>query len=511
MPYKVNPTTGQLDYYEVAEGGGGGVATNLTFIPGVTSGTVTSDSGTDADIPLADSTNAGLFSAAEKTKLAGIAAGAEVNVNADWNATTGDALILNKPTIPAAQVNSDWNATSGLAEILNKPESLPSSYVEHSVKYGEALIKGQAAYVSGSDGTNMVVSKADYSSDATSSKTIGLIDGSGPLNFQGKILTEGLLTGTGDAPLDTSTATAGDPVWLGANGNLLFGLTNKPVAPLHMVFLGIVTRVHAVNGEIFVKVQNGFEIEELHNVLITNPANDEVIAFDLATGLWKNKTIAGGSVEKSGSILSTARSLPFRMGTNITTYRSASAVGSTVLSSSTWAGDTTTFYPISLKEGSPINALAFRVNTAASAGLGSANVEFGIYNSTTDAGGNLIPGTLEVAFGKVSTLTTGVKEVVLSTPHTLGSTVDNIYWIAYRNYSTNSVALNTYSTSDVLSSWIGISSSSASVKLGSFIATTLYSAPDGLPASLPSTGGVGFTQSATVAGFSQYQTVVGIR
>jgi hypothetical protein len=110
MPYKVNPTTGQLDYYEVAEGGGGGVATNLTFIPGVTSGTVTSDSGTDADIPLADSTNAGLFSAAEKTKLAGIAAGAEVNVNADWNATTGDALILNKPT------------------------SLPSSFVKHAVK-----------------------------------------------------------------------------------------------------------------------------------------------------------------------------------------------------------------------------------------------------------------------------------------------------------------------------------------------------------------------------------------
>ena len=56
-----------------------------------------------------------------KTKLDGIQDGAEVNVNADWNATSGDAQILNKPTIPAAQVNSDWNATSGVAEILNKP------------------------------------------------------------------------------------------------------------------------------------------------------------------------------------------------------------------------------------------------------------------------------------------------------------------------------------------------------------------------------------------------------
>lgn len=42
-------------------------------------------------------------------------------VNSDWNATSGVAEILNKPTIPAAQVNSDWNASSGVAEILNKP------------------------------------------------------------------------------------------------------------------------------------------------------------------------------------------------------------------------------------------------------------------------------------------------------------------------------------------------------------------------------------------------------
>lgn len=65
------------------------------------------------------------FTTAEQTKLAGIEAGAEVNVNADWNAVSGDAQILNKPSIPAAQVNSDWNAVSGVAEILNKP-TIPS-------------------------------------------------------------------------------------------------------------------------------------------------------------------------------------------------------------------------------------------------------------------------------------------------------------------------------------------------------------------------------------------------
>lgn len=57
----------------------------------------------------------------EKDKLGGIAAGAQVNVKADWNASSGDAQILNKPTIPAAQVQPDWNAASGMGAILNKP------------------------------------------------------------------------------------------------------------------------------------------------------------------------------------------------------------------------------------------------------------------------------------------------------------------------------------------------------------------------------------------------------
>lgn len=82
-------------------------------------------------------------------KVDGMEAGAQANVQSDWNQTTttaddyiknkptipdaqiqsdwnqtdtdSKAFIKNKPTIPAAQVNSDWNASSGIAEILNKP------------------------------------------------------------------------------------------------------------------------------------------------------------------------------------------------------------------------------------------------------------------------------------------------------------------------------------------------------------------------------------------------------
>jgi hypothetical protein len=246
-------------------GGGGGGATNLSYTASPTDGTVNSDTGTDATIPLATTTNAGLQSPTDKTKLDGIEAGAEVNVNADWNATSGDAQILNKPT------------------------SLPTANVKHSVKYAEAINKGQAVYVSGADGTNMLVSKADYSTESTSSKTLGLVTATGSANYQGEVITEGLLAG-----LDTSTATIGDAVWLGDDGNLIFwhygGSTTKPVAPNHLVFIGIVTRVNSNNGEIFVKPQNGFELEELHNVLIQSLVDKDVIYWDDATSLWKNGT-----------------------------------------------------------------------------------------------------------------------------------------------------------------------------------------------------------------------------
>jgi len=89
--------------------------TDLSYTAAPTEGTVESSTGTDATLPLANSTNAGLLSPSDKTKLDGIAAGAEVNVNADWNATSGDALILNKPTIPSGVTNLSYTtaASSG--------------------------------------------------------------------------------------------------------------------------------------------------------------------------------------------------------------------------------------------------------------------------------------------------------------------------------------------------------------------------------------------------------------
>jgi hypothetical protein len=166
-----------------------------------------------------------------------------------------------------------------------------TSVVKHIVKNdGTGLIlKGTPVYVTGSNGTNMLVGKASNISEATSSKTMGLMQtditttGSTQTGF---VITEGLLSG-----LNTAGRTAGEPIWLGPNGTLIYGLIDKPYAPAHLVFIGIVTKVSAGSGEVFVKVQNGFELKEIHDVdvITTTPVNGDVLGFD--GSLWVNKTI----------------------------------------------------------------------------------------------------------------------------------------------------------------------------------------------------------------------------
>jgi hypothetical protein len=213
----------------------------------------------------------------------------------------GDGTLANFPAIPAGGLPPGGTA----GQILTKVDAVDynatwqdnyadwTSVVKHIVKNnGVALItKGTPVYSTGSNGTNILVGKASNTSEATSSKTMGLMQSDITTTGgtqTGFVITEGLLGG-----LNTAGQTAGDPVWLGANGALIYGLINKPYAPAHLVFIGIVTKVSAGNGEIFVKVQNGFELEELHNIDLktTVPVNGHILGFNGT--LWVNKTIAG--------------------------------------------------------------------------------------------------------------------------------------------------------------------------------------------------------------------------
>jgi len=94
------------------------VATNLAN--GTVNGSgyeITSSTGNNVDISAATTSAWGMMTDEDKTKLDGIAAGAEVNVNADWNSGSGDSQILNKPTIPSGNQIIDWTASQGATDI----------------------------------------------------------------------------------------------------------------------------------------------------------------------------------------------------------------------------------------------------------------------------------------------------------------------------------------------------------------------------------------------------------
>lgn len=168
--------------------------------------------------------------------------------------------------------------------------------VKHLVKNntGTTMPKGSVVYVSGSDGTNMNVALADADTEPTSSKTMGILEAALTTGSHGYVITEGLLAG-----LDTSTATAGQSIWLSTiAGQFVYGA--PPAEPAHAVYLGVVTRVQSNNGEIFVKVQNGYELDELHGIAINSVADNNLLAYDDASSLWKNQTAAEAGLSVVG-------------------------------------------------------------------------------------------------------------------------------------------------------------------------------------------------------------------
>jgi hypothetical protein len=283
-------------------------------------GAVTSVNGDIGDVIVPTSDNN--FTNALKTKLDGISTGAEVNVNADWNATSGDAQILNKPSIPAAQVNSDWNSVSGVSQILNKP-TIPTQTSQltnngadgtnpfitaldiptagqagtlvREVKNmtGATLTKGTVVYISGANGNKPLVSKALATTDALSARTFGLLQSNISNNGVGYCIIIGDLTG-----LDTSAFTEGVQLYLSGVTAGTYTST-KTLAPTHLVYVGKVTRSHPTLGQIEVGIQNGYELEEIHDVAITSVADKQLLSYDLATDLWKNKSVTTADISDS--------------------------------------------------------------------------------------------------------------------------------------------------------------------------------------------------------------------
>jgi hypothetical protein len=161
---------------------------------------------------------------------------------------------------------------------------------------GDTIEAGDVVYVSGASGDRASVKLADNRADSTSSKTLGVATEQILPNDVGLVGTFGVV-----GKLNLSAFTAGDVVYLDSIPGKLTKV--KPQAPYHMVFVGIVERANAGNGLLFVNVQNGYELEELHNVRITSPVrNNAILAYDSVGRLWKDTTLnAIGGITGSGT------------------------------------------------------------------------------------------------------------------------------------------------------------------------------------------------------------------
>jgi hypothetical protein len=125
------------------------------------------------------------------------------------------------------------------------------------------ITKGQPVYAFGASGDRMSVKLANNTSEATSSKTVGLVFSSSIApNGTGFVLTQGVLQN-----INTNAFNPGDTLYVGASAGTL--TNTMPYAPNHLTRIGIVERANAGNGQIYVMVQNGFQLDELSDVNIT--------------------------------------------------------------------------------------------------------------------------------------------------------------------------------------------------------------------------------------------------
>lgn len=157
---------------------------------------------------------------------------------------------------------------------------------------GSTLTKGQIVYLSGATGNRPNAVLAQANSEATSSKTIGMVIANIANNTDGQIAVNGTLH-----DIDTSAFSAGDMLWLSATTAGGVVANTPPAEPNHSVFIGYVARVHPTQGRVVLAIQNGYELDELHGVQITSVANNDLLQYDSTSGLWKNESLSSAGIE----------------------------------------------------------------------------------------------------------------------------------------------------------------------------------------------------------------------
>lgn len=192
-----------------------------------------------------------------------------------------------------------WNDSLGTGEIGLKGGNINAKlaqdlYARVVNKTTQNLLKAnyQAVKVQSAQGQRLAVNFAQANNDNNSVDTIGIVAENINNNQEGFVITVGQIEN-----INTTGSLQGE-TW--ADGDILYlspttagNITNiKPDGSTgHIVVLGYVEYSHQNNGKIYVKIMNGWELDELHNVFISSPANNQILTYESSSQLWKNKTV----------------------------------------------------------------------------------------------------------------------------------------------------------------------------------------------------------------------------
>jgi len=219
----------------------------------------------------------------------------------EFGLLTGNIEFDNTPTnIPTTAGSMVWNDSDGTVDLILKGGNVTLQIGQENVlrvvnktATNINLLEAnyQAVRVTGAQGQRLKVDLAQATTDALSAETIGLVTETINNNQEGFITTSGLVRN-----INTTGSLQGE-TW--ADGDILYlspttaGTVTKvkPTAPNHLIIIGYVVSAHATQGSIFVKVDNGYELNELHNVKITSETNNQLLAYTSTTDIWENKNL----------------------------------------------------------------------------------------------------------------------------------------------------------------------------------------------------------------------------
>ncbi len=160
------------------------------------------------------------------------------------------------------------------------------------------LNDGEIVYIFGSQGNRISVKRAGNSAEEGSRNTLGMVTEPILAGQEGFVTTGGVVN-----KLNTIGLTSGATLYLSTNG----GYTQtKPVAPNHTVIIGFVERVHASVGSIFVKIDNGYELGELHDIIDTSTTSSYGDLLVKSESVWVNTKQLTGSYGLTGSLQATS-------------------------------------------------------------------------------------------------------------------------------------------------------------------------------------------------------------